>query len=41
VLQFAIAAAIDAGHDPRDIRAWSVGDLLHYAHYCLASPHHR
>lgn len=30
MLQFATAAAIDAGHDPRAIRTWSVGDLLRY-----------
>lgn len=28
-------AAIDAGHDPCDIRQWSEGDLLAYANYHL------
>jgi hypothetical protein len=29
--------AIAAGHDPRDVRQWAEGDLLHFAHHDLAT----
>jgi hypothetical protein len=35
LIQFGVAAAIDAGHDPRDVRRWSFGDLVHYVNYLL------
>lgn len=28
-----MTAAIAAGHDPRDVREWAEGDLLHFATY--------
>lgn len=35
LIQFGVAAAIADGHDPRDVRAWSFGDLVHYTNYLL------
>jgi hypothetical protein len=33
--RYGVAAAINAGHDPRAVREWSMGDLLHLAVYRL------
>jgi hypothetical protein len=35
LIQFGVAAAIADGHDPRDVRGWSFGDLVHYVNYLL------
>lgn len=37
LIQFGTAAAIADGHDPRDVRAWSFGDLVHYINYKLVN----
>jgi len=26
-------AAIDAGHDPRDVRQWAIADIIHYSQH--------
>jgi len=35
VLRYALNKAIEYGHDPRTVRKWSEGDLIHFAHHCM------
>ena len=37
LIRFGVAAAITDGHDPRDVRGWSFGDLVHYVNYLLVN----
>jgi len=37
LIRYGITAAIDAGHDPREVREWPESDLIHYAHYHLTN----
>lgn len=35
LVRYGINAAIDAGHDPADVRQWAEGDLIQYATHKL------